>query len=62
MDDDYSAARVSYHAGQYDQALREFEWVVRHYPDNGLADNALFWKADTYFKMGQYQNALDTYA
>ncbi len=60
-DDDYTAARIDYNIKKYEQAAREFEAVFQNYPDHHTADNALFWEADCYAKLGQSDKALETY-
>lgn len=59
--DGYREALVMFGRGQNDQARSRFETVYATDPAGELADNALFWIAETYFVMKEFREAIRYY-
>lgn len=57
----YREALVMFGRGQNDQARSAFETVYATDPAGELADNALFWIAETYFVMKDFREAIRHY-
>ncbi len=57
----YKEALVMYGRGQNDQARASFEQVYETDRAGELADNALFWIAETYFVMNDFEEAIRYY-
>ena len=57
----YRAALMLYGGGKYADARRGFQQVFDSDPSGDLADNALFWIAESYYSSADYANALRFY-
>ena len=57
----YDEGMDAYNSGDYSRAITAFTDVVNYYPNNGLADDALFMLARTYENTKDYLNALRYY-
>lgn len=57
----YRAALMLYGAGKYPDARKAFQQVFDSDPVGDLADNALFWIAESYFSAADYAHALRHY-
>ena len=57
----YEEGLDAFNAGDYSRAITAFTDVVSYYPNNGLADEAMFMLARTYEKTGDYLDALRYY-
>lgn len=57
----YREALVLFGQGRLDQARSEFQRVYDAEPLGELADNALFWIAETHFAVGDYAQAIRIY-
>lgn len=57
----YRDALVMFGQGKNDEARSAFETVYRTDPAGELADNALFWIAETYFVMKDFREAIRHY-
>ncbi len=64
----YQQARKYYLNSQYSQALKNFNYIINHFPTNSLASNSLYWKGEVYYDMedflssiSAFQNVVDYY-
>ncbi|HET7711644.1 MAG TPA: tol-pal system protein YbgF [Thermoanaerobaculia bacterium] len=57
----YRAALMLYGGGKHAEARRAFQQVFDSDPSGDLADNALFWIAESYYSAADYPNALRFY-
>lgn len=57
----YEEGLDAYNSGDYSRAITAFTDVVNYYPNNGLADEAMFMLAKTYEKTGDDLDALRYY-
>jgi len=55
---DYISAQKAFIDENYDEALRRYTEYLTRYPDGQSAHNAQFWKAECYWRLGQYENAI----
>jgi len=53
----YEEAFRLYRSSQYDEAVRTFDRFLEQYPSSDYADNALYWRAECYFKLEDYERA-----
>ena len=56
--DNYQAAFELLKEQRYEPAAMAFQQFLISFPDSQLADNALYWLAESYFVTGQFENAL----
>jgi tol-pal system protein YbgF len=56
--DNYQAAFELLKEQRYEQAAMAFQQFLVSYPDSQLADNALYWLAESYYVTDQFENAL----
>ena len=59
--DRYKEGLVLFGKGQINEARRVFEEVLATDPAGELADNAIFWVAETYYVTGKFTEALSFY-
>lgn len=59
--ENYRAALTLYGKGQLDRARKLFQEVFDADPNGELADNALYWIAETYFVTAKYSEAMNLY-
>src|SRR5688500_4373396 len=57
----YRSAIEMYGKGQIDNSRKIFQEVLDAEPNGELADNALYWVAETYFVTAKYSDALKLY-
>lgn len=57
----YEEGMDAYNKGDYDRAVTAFSDVVSYYPNNGLADEALYMLARTYEATSDYLDAMRYY-
>ena len=58
------AYEMAYHlfkSEENEAARKAFDQFIRRYPESSLVDNALFWIGETYYRMGDYENAVLNY-
>lgn len=53
----YEEAFRVYRAGQYNEAVGLFDRFLEQYKGSDYADNALYWRAECYFKLEDYERA-----
>ena len=56
--DNYQAAFELLKEQRYEPAAMAFQQFLVSFPDSQLADNALYWLAESYYVTGQFENAL----
>lgn len=57
----YDAAYEAFKDKKYKESRKKFETFIRDYPKNGLAGNAQFWIAETYYAEKNYEDAILAY-
>jgi tol-pal system protein YbgF len=57
----YYAAYSDFIKKNYDLAIEGFKQFIKHYPQNGLADNALYWVGECYYSQKAFQDAVITF-
>jgi tol-pal system protein YbgF len=57
----YESALALAQAGRYAQALDQFAAFLVKWPDHPFAENATFWRGESYFMMGDYPHALEQF-
>ncbi len=57
----YEEGLDAFNSGDYSRAITAFTDIVSYYPNNGLADEAMFMLARTYRRTGDYLDALRYY-
>ena len=57
----YNTAYADYSKGNYQLAAMGFEEYHRLFPDNGQADNALYWVGECYYSQGDFQEAIRSF-
>lgn len=67
-DEFYAQAKNTFDAGNYEEARVMFEDFIKFYPNSKIADSAVFWVGETYYRQEnyerailEYQNLLDNY-
>jgi tol-pal system protein YbgF len=59
--DVYMAAYQAYKDNRTVEAREKFSSLLKDYPDNEYTDNARFWIAESYYKDGNYEDAILAY-
>ena len=54
----YNNALALYKNGDYDKAISDFNSFADQYPNNDLADNALYWAGECYYARKNYSAAI----
>ncbi len=54
----YEEAFREYRAGEYKSAIDRFRTFLQNFPSSDYADNALFWLGESYFKLGDHEQAV----
>jgi tol-pal system protein YbgF len=54
----YNNALALYKNGDYDKAISDFNSFADQYPNNDLADNALYWSGECYYARKNYSAAI----
>ncbi len=57
----YDMAYHLFQSKEHEAARKAFDQFLRRYPDSSLVDNALFWMGETYYRTGDYENAVLNY-
>ena len=57
----YQTAYNDYLRGNYDLAIREFQDYFDHFPDTDLADNAVYWIGECYYRQGKFRQAISQF-
>lgn len=58
----YRQAYSLYEVGKYDEARVAFDEFLTKYEGTDLADNAIFWVGECYYRQGDYKKAAQQYA
>lgn len=58
----YYTAYSDYMKKNYDLAIGGFKQFIRLFPDNGLADNSLYWIGECYYSQKKYEDAVSTFS
>lgn len=56
---DYDAAFGLVKDKQYDKAIEAFSSFLGRFPDDGRADNAMYWRAECFYAKGDYAKAAE---
>lgn len=54
----YASGYNSYKRGNYWKAIGYFKRLLNYFPGDRKSENALYWLGESYFSLGQYENAL----
>jgi tol-pal system protein YbgF len=57
----YQTAYNDYLRGNYDLAIREFQDYFDHFPETDLADNAVYWIGECYYRQGKFRQAISQF-
>jgi tol-pal system protein YbgF len=57
----YDAALALVNAHQYDQALDAFAAFLVRWPDHPNADNAMYWRGESYYAKGEFARAVEEF-
>lgn len=57
----YDAALALVNARQYDRALEAFAAFLVKWPDHPNADNAMYWRGESYFAKGEFARAAEEF-
>jgi tol-pal system protein YbgF len=57
----YYTAYSDYIKKNYDLAIEGFKQFINLYPNNGLADNSLYWIGECYYSQKNYKEAVSTF-
>jgi len=57
----YQSAYNDYLRGNYDLAIRGFQDYFDHFPDTDLADNAVYWIGECYYRQGKFRQAISQF-
>jgi tol-pal system protein YbgF len=57
----YDAALALVNGHQYDQALDAFAAFLVRWPDHPNADNAMYWRGESYYAKGEYARAAEEF-
>ncbi|RMG66515.1 MAG: tol-pal system protein YbgF, partial [Nitrospirae bacterium] len=60
-EDFYNLALEKLRAGKTVEARKDFEDFIKRYPQSDLADNAQYWIGESYYKEGNYEDAILAY-
>lgn len=58
----YYAAYSDYIKKNYQLAIQGFRQFIQLFPQNGLADNSLYWIGECYYSQKMYQEAVNTFS
>lgn len=61
LKDIYMAGYQAFREGKTAQAREDFSSIINNYPENEYSDNARFWIGETYYKEGNYTDAILAY-
>ena len=57
----YDAAYNDYLKGSYDLALRGFQEYLDNFPNTDLADNAVYWIGESYYRQRRFRQAIEQF-
>jgi len=57
----YQTAYNDYLRGSYELAIREFQEYLSRFPGTDLADNAVYWLGECYYRLGRFAQAIDQF-
>lgn len=57
----YNRGQDLFLAGNFDEARRVFQKLVKSFPSSDLADNALYWEGETYYSEKDFYKAADKF-
>lgn len=57
----YKESLNYYNLRKYNEAAKRFKYFTDNFKNNSLYDNALFWLASSYFRLGNIDKSLETY-
>jgi len=57
----YQTAYNDYLRGNYDFAVRQFEDYLRSFPETDLADNAVYWIGECYYRERRFRQAIEQF-
>ena len=57
----YQTAYNDYLRGSYDAAVREFEEYLANFPDTELADNAVYWIGESFYRQRKFRQAIEQF-
>lgn len=57
----YDAAYNDYLKGNYDLATREFQEYLTNFPNTDLADNAVYWTGESYYRQRRFRQAIEQF-
>lgn len=57
----YQAAYNDYLRGNYDLAERQFQDYLATFPDSELADNAVYWIGEAYYRQRRFRQAIEQF-
>ncbi|MGD8789077.1 MAG: tol-pal system protein YbgF [Burkholderiales bacterium] len=55
----YEGAMAKYRGAKYQDAITEFQAIVKQFPNHPLAANAQYWTGDSYYQLRAYRSAVD---
>lgn len=58
---EFEAAKSLYFNQNYDKSIQSFDRFLQSYPSSAFRTEAIYLKADAYFRTGQFVNALENY-
>ena len=57
----YNRGQDLFLAGNFDEARKVFQTLVKSFPSSDLADNALYWEGETYYSEKDFYKAADKF-
>ena len=57
----YQSAYSDYLRGNYDLAIMAFQQYLQSFPETDLADNALYWIGECYYRQSKFREAIGQY-
>ena len=57
----YQTAYNDYLRGSWDLAIREFQVYLDHFPETELADNAVYWIGESYYRQRKFRQAIEQF-
>ncbi|MCA1927367.1 MAG: tol-pal system protein YbgF [Calditerrivibrio sp.] len=57
----YNLALELFKSNRYEESLNKFRSFVVRFPEDSLADNALYWMGEIYFQTGDMEKALESF-
>lgn len=57
----YQTAYNDYLRGSYEAAIRSFEEYLNNFPDTELADNAVYWIGESFYRQRKFRQAIEQF-